>query len=43
MEAPPHPEDPVTYMYLNKAKTPVSDDHDDHFGVPTLEELGMYY
>lgn len=38
---PPQPELPVNQSTLNSAVTPLSDDHDDKFGVPTLEELGF--
>nr|ABO38435.1 cryptochrome 2 [Antheraea pernyi] len=39
---PPQPaEAPISIETLNGAKTPVSVDHDDRFGVPTLEELGF--
>lgn len=41
MGAPPHAEATVTGEYLNGAVTPLSDDHDERYGVPTLEELGF--
>ncbi|XP_056632946.1 cryptochrome-1 [Diorhabda sublineata] len=40
MGPPPKPELPV-YGWHNGAYTPLSDDHDDKYGVPTLEELGF--
>ncbi|XP_075985036.1 cryptochrome-1-like isoform X2 [Anticarsia gemmatalis] len=41
MPPPPPAEAPISAQMLNGATTPVSDDHDDRFGVPTLEELGF--
>lgn len=41
MDAPPLAEPPVTAKTLNGAVTPISEDHDDKYGVPTLEELGF--
>lgn len=41
MGPPPQPELPVNQTTLNGATTPLSDDHDEKFGVPTLEELGF--
>ncbi|XP_059621504.1 cryptochrome-1-like isoform X2 [Phlebotomus argentipes] len=39
---PPAPAEPsVTQDTIGKAYTPVSEDHDDKYGVPTLEELGF--
>lgn len=40
MPPPPPPEDTITAQSLNGATTPISDEHDERFGVPTLEELG---
>lgn len=40
MGPPPKPELPV-YGWLNGAHTPLTDDHDEKYGVPTLEELGF--
>lgn len=38
---PPKPPVPtVTAACIGNAYTPLKDDHDDHYGVPTLEELG---
>ncbi|XP_047523326.1 cryptochrome-1-like [Pieris napi] len=41
MPAPPLSEAAITLESLNGATTPLSADHDDRFGVPTLEELGF--
>nr|AUG44606.1 cryptochrome 2 [Agrotis segetum] len=41
MPPPPPAEAPISAKTLNGATTPVTDDHDDRFGVPTLEELGF--
>ncbi|XP_023940173.2 cryptochrome-1 isoform X2 [Bicyclus anynana] len=41
MPPPPAAEETITMATLNGAITPVADDHDDRFGVPTLEELGF--
>lgn len=40
MPPPAAAEPPITAQMLNGATTPITDDHDDRFGVPTLEELG---
>ena len=42
MDLPKKPEDPVTTETVGKATTPVGSDHDEKYGVPSLEELGMY-
>lgn len=34
------PAETITAEVMGKCATPVSDDHDDKFGVPSLEELG---
>lgn len=41
MPPPPPAEAALNTQSLNGAITPISDDHDDRFGVPTLEELGF--
>ncbi|XP_028129721.2 cryptochrome-1-like [Diabrotica virgifera virgifera] len=41
MGPPPKPELPVNASVLNGAYTPLNDDHDEKYGVPTLEELGF--
>ncbi|XP_064599756.1 cryptochrome-1-like [Liolophura sinensis] len=41
MEPPPKPHDTITTEVMGSAKTPISDDHDDIYSVPTLEELGF--
>lgn len=40
MEAPSIAETTITLNNIGKAMTPVNDDHDEKYGVPTLEELG---
>lgn len=40
MEAVEVPADSITAEVMGKCTTPLSDDHDDKFGVPSLEELG---
>ena len=34
------PVDAITPELMERCLTPLSDDHDDKFGVPSLEELG---
>jgi len=41
MEPPPLPAPPVTIRDVGDAYTPVDEDHDEKYGVPTLEELGF--
>ena len=41
MDPPAKPVPTLTAQMLGSAVTPVDDDHDDKFGVPTLEELGF--
>ncbi|XP_053680363.1 uncharacterized protein LOC128731280 [Anopheles nili] len=41
MDAPPQPEAAITLDVIGNATTPQYDDHDDKYGVPTLEELGF--
>ena len=40
MDPPKQPEDTITSSDIGHTKTPISEDHDDKFGVPSLEELG---
>lgn len=40
MEAVEVPAESITAEVMGKCTTPLSDDHDDKFGVPSLEELG---
>lgn len=40
MDPPELPARTVTAACIGNAYTPLKDDHDDHYGVPTLEELG---
>lgn len=42
MDPPKQPEDTITGDNIKHTKTPISDEHDDKFGVPSLEELGKY-
>ncbi|XP_048521261.1 cryptochrome-1 [Dendroctonus ponderosae] len=41
MGPPPQPEPSVTTHSVHNAHTPLSDDHDEKYGVPTLQELGF--
>ncbi|XP_015178615.1 PREDICTED: cryptochrome-1-like isoform X2 [Polistes dominula] len=41
MDSPEKPVSTVTSACIGDAYTPLKDDHDDHFGIPTLEELGF--
>ncbi|GBP87169.1 Cryptochrome-1 [Eumeta japonica] len=41
MPPPPPAEPAICRQTLHGAVTPLGDDHDDRFGVPTLEELGF--
>lgn len=41
MEPPPQSEPIITQETIGNARTPLQDDHDDKYGVPTLEELGF--
>jgi cryptochrome len=41
MDPPPQAEPTITEETIGNARTPVSDDHDDKYGVPTLDELGF--
>lgn len=40
MDAVELPAESITAEIMGKCSTPLSDDHDDKFGVPSLEELG---
>lgn len=40
MEPVEVPAESITAEIMGKCTTPLSDDHDDKFGVPSLEELG---
>lgn len=42
MEAVEVPAESITAEVMGKCTTPLSDDHDDKFGVPSLEELGEW-
>lgn len=41
MDPPPPAEATITEEVIGTARTPVHDDHDDSYGVPTLDELGF--
>ncbi|KAJ9579615.1 hypothetical protein L9F63_004694, partial [Diploptera punctata] len=41
MGPPPPSEATITHKFINGAYTPIGEDHDDKYGVPTLEELGF--
>lgn len=40
MDAVEVPAESITAEVMGKCTTPLSEDHDDKFGVPSLEELG---
>lgn len=40
MEAVETPTEAITAEIMGSCETPLSDDHDEKFGVPSLEELG---
>lgn len=41
MDPPPQAEPTITDETIGNARTPLHEDHDDKYGVPTLEELGF--
>ncbi|XP_077295191.1 cryptochrome-1-like [Arctopsyche grandis] len=41
MEPPSNSEATITQRTIGRARTPLNDDHDEIYGVPTLEELGF--
>nr|AFS34617.1 cryptochrome 2 [Clunio marinus] len=41
MEPPPPAEATIAEDIIGNTRTPIDDDHDDRYGVPTLEELGF--
>lgn len=41
LDSPDKPEDSVTTETVGRAKTPTTEEHDEKYGVPTLEELGF--
>ncbi|MGH0173089.1 UNVERIFIED_CONTAM: hypothetical protein FKN15_064421 [Acipenser sinensis] len=41
MEPPELPVEPLSVAFMGGCVTPVSDDHSDKYGVPSLEELGF--
>lgn len=42
MEPPPAPEPAIILEDFGNCYTPICEDHDDKYGVPTLEELGSF-
>lgn len=40
MDLPPLPQGTITSEEVEDKQTPISDDHDEKYGVPSLEELG---
>lgn len=40
LDPPQQAESPVSVRLIANAFTPISEDHDETYGVPTLEELG---
>ena len=43
MDPPPRPVDAITSETIGKVVTPMLLEHDDRYGVPTLEDLGKKY
>ncbi|XP_064627650.1 cryptochrome-1-like [Lineus longissimus] len=41
MEPPSRPVDAVSLANLGRAHTPISEDHDEKYGIPTLDQLGF--
>lgn len=41
MDPPPPAEATITAETIGNARTPVSEEHEERYGVPTLEELGF--
>lgn len=42
MDAVELPAETITSEVIKTCATPISEDHDDKFGVPSLEELGKF-
>ena len=40
MDPPPQAEPAIGLQYIGRAYTPIHDDHEEKYGVPTLTELG---
>lgn len=40
LESPPHPEPTLSLEFIHISFTPIKEDHDEKYGVPSLEELG---
>lgn len=43
LKSPNQPCETLTSQLTKNVATPVSDDHDDRFSVPSLDELGSYF
>lgn len=43
MDPPPSPEADITFEVIGRGYTPMDEDVDDRYSVPTLEELGNDY
>lgn len=43
MDPPPSPEADITFEVIGRGYTPMDEDADDRYSVPTLEELGINY
>ena len=41
LDMPDNPKESVGDNQLSKFKTPIEENHDEQYGVPTLEELGL--
>lgn len=41
MDPPPPAEPTINHETVENTRTPVHDDHDEKYGVPTLDELGF--
>lgn len=41
MEVPPEPVPTITEVTVGSARTPITEDHDEKYGIPTLDELGF--
>lgn len=41
MDPPPEPVERIHESTIGFARTPITEDHDEKYGIPTLEELGF--